>query len=178
MMRTLAALSVFAASLFAQRNVSPDNMYHRVYAVVPMVGAGTPADPRRPMLVPIPVPSQIKATARPDLLGFQMQPSDDGKFALVEFVFQNPVAYHNFLAKAVATPGIGVTIPALPVICADGSNLKALTANIAALKNAFESSVPGMRLFERGKVSQAAVLAQFRAHKANYAFGGSSVRPQ
>src|SRR5580704_5171967 len=102
MIRTLAALSVFAVTLAAQRNVPPGNMYHRVWAVLPLVGSGAPGDPIRPMLVPPPptpgqqapteatqsqaAPDQQAAIQRPDLLGFQMQLSDDGKFALVEFV--------------------------------------------------------------------------------------------
>jgi hypothetical protein len=178
MIRKLAALSVFAATLFAQRNVSPENMYHRVYAVVPMVGAGTSADPQRPMLVPLAGSRQTETGGRPDLLGYQMQLSDDGKFALVEFVFQSPISYHNFLVKAAATSSLGLAAPALPAISSDGSNLKALISNVAALKSFFESSVPGMKLMERGKVSQADILSAFSAHKANYTFGGNSVRPQ
>jgi hypothetical protein len=41
MIRKLAALSVFAGTLFAQRSVPPEYMYHHVYAVLPLVGAGT-----------------------------------------------------------------------------------------------------------------------------------------
>lgn len=175
MTRTLAALSVFAVSLFAQRNVAPGNMYHRVYAVVPMIGSGTEADPRRPMLVP--APDQKQTSERPDLLGFKMQLSDDGKFALVEFVFQNPVAYHNFLATAAASPQVGTKTVALSAISADGSDLKALNANLAIMKGALESSVPGLKLFERGKTSEAEVLGQFRTLKADFSFD-ASVRPQ
>ena len=176
MIRKLAALSVFTVSLFAQRNVSPGNMYHRVYAVVPMVGAGTQADPKRPMLVP--VPGQNTAGERPDLLGYQMQLSDNGQFALVEFVFQNPVAFHNFLVKAAGSPQVGARAAALSAVSADGSNLKGLNANLEALKGALESSAPGLKLFERGKSSEAQILTQFRAHKASFTFDGATVRPQ
>lgn len=177
MLRILTTLSVCALSLSAQRNVSPENLYHRVYAVVPMVGSGTPEDPKRPMLVP--APGQVSTSGeRPDLLGFRMQMSDNGNFALVEFVFQSPVAFHNFLAQAVASGKAGTTAPSLPAVAADGSDLKELNANVEALKDALEKAVPGLRLFERGKAAEALIRAQFQALKADFDFDGSSVRPQ
>lgn len=181
MIRTLVAISVFTGILFAQRSVPPEFMYHRVYAVVPLVGSGTADDPQRPMLVPAaPQPGQTEpqTSGPPELLGWQMQISDDGKFGLVEFTFQSPIAYQNFLAKAAVSPGSRVTAVALQPISADGSNLKSLAANTATLKAAFESSVPGMKLFERGKATEAEILAEFQKRKANFTFAGSSVRPQ
>jgi hypothetical protein len=183
MIRKLVVLGVFAATLFAQRSVPPEFMYHRVYAVVPLVGSGTPDDPQRPMLVPaVPPPSPVQAqpqtTTRPDLLGWQMQISDDGKFGLVEFIFQDPIAYQTFLANAAASPGSRVSAVALQAISADGSNLKSLAVNTAALRAAFESSVPGLKLFERGKATEAEILGEFQKRKANFTFTGSSVRPQ
>jgi hypothetical protein len=189
MIRILAALSVFTGMLFAQRSVPSEFMYHKVYAVVPLVGSGTPTDPQRPMLVPAaPQPGQVlqqptgqaqaQQSGPPDLLGWQMQISDDGKFGLVEFTFQSPIAYHNFLAKAAAEPGSRVSAVGLQAISADGSNLKALAGNTAALKAAFESSIPGLKLFERGKASEAEIVAEFQKRKANYTFAVSSGRPQ
>jgi len=107
-----------------------------------------------------------------------MQLSDDGKFALVEFVFHSPLAFHNFLAKAATSPSAGVAVPALQAISADGSNLRALAANTAVLKSVFESSVPGLKLFERGKTTPAEILLEFRKRKADYSFASGSVRPQ
>jgi hypothetical protein len=156
-------------------------MYHRVYAVVPLVGSGTPADPSRPMLVPAaPQPGQLQqqTSEPPELLGWQMQISDDGKFGLVEFVFQSPLAYQSFLAKAAASPGSPVRAVALQAISDNGSNLKSLAANTATLKAAFESAVPGMKLFERGKTTEAEVLTEFRKRKANFSLSSSTVRPQ
>ena len=84
MLRTLVTLSVFAGTLFGQRSVPAEYMYHRVWAVVPLVGSGGTGDPIRPMLVPLPSTAAQQPTAGPpDLLGYQMQVSDDGKFALV-----------------------------------------------------------------------------------------------
>jgi len=181
MIRALVALSVFSGMLFAQRSVPPEFMYHRVYAVVPLVGTGTPDDPQRPMLVPAaPQPGQLQpqTSEPPELLGWQMQISDDGKFGLVEFTFQSPIAYQSFLAKAAASPGSRVSAVGLQAISADGSNLKSLASNTAVLKAAFESSVPGLKLLERGKATEAEILAEFQKHKANFTFAAASGSPQ
>jgi len=181
MIRKLVVLGVFTGILFAQRSVPPEFMYHRVYAVVPLVGNGTPDDPSRPLLVPAtpgPGQPQLQASGPTELLGWQMQISDDGKFGLVEFVFQNPLAYQTFLAKAAALPGSTVRAVTLQAVSIDGSNLKSLAANTAALKAAFESSVPGLKLFERGKATEAEILAEFQKRKANFTFTSSSVTPQ
>jgi hypothetical protein len=133
------------------------------------------------MLVPAtPPPGQVQpqTSERPELLGWQMQMSDDGKFALVEFIFQSPLAYQSFLAKAAASPGSPARVVALQAVSANGSDLKSLAANTVALKNSFESSVPGLKLFERGKATEADILSEFRKRKANFTFEGSSVRPQ
>ena len=52
MPRHLIAIILSAGALVAQNRVAPGNMYHRIYAIVPLIGAGTPADPKRPMFVP------------------------------------------------------------------------------------------------------------------------------
>jgi len=70
-------------------------MYERLMAVVPIVGKGTLDDPRRPMYAP--APSAVPATSRAGILGFSYVPSDDGKFALVEFVAQNRTAFNAIL---------------------------------------------------------------------------------
>jgi hypothetical protein len=107
-----------------------------------------------------------------------MQLSDDGHFALVEFVFQNPVTFQSILAQEIAARGLAFQVGVLPAIAADGSDLRALAANTARLKVALEAAVPGLQLFERGKASDTAILAAFRARKANFTFGNSTVRPQ
>jgi hypothetical protein len=66
-----------------QRRVDPAAMYHRVYAVVPMVGTGTKDDPFRPMFIST---TPKPAADRTGILAYQMQASDDGRFALVELV--------------------------------------------------------------------------------------------
>jgi hypothetical protein len=66
-----------------QRSVDPAAMYHRVYAVVPMMGSGKKGDPFRPMFIPA---TPQAAAIHTGILSYQMQVSDDGKSALVEFV--------------------------------------------------------------------------------------------
>jgi hypothetical protein len=75
--------------LFAQRRVDGNNMYHRVWAVVPMVGAGTLSDPYRPKHVPA---APIAPGDRSGILGFAFTPTDDGKHAIVLFVAANRAA--------------------------------------------------------------------------------------
>lgn len=81
-------------SLFAQERVDPRNMYERVRAVVPLVGKGTPDDPKRPMYTP---ESSPDPTSRAGIIGFIWQTSDDGKFALIEFVAADRAAFNDIL---------------------------------------------------------------------------------
>jgi hypothetical protein len=82
--RSLAGLVCLGMgfSCFAQRSVPRHALHERVLVVVPMVGAGTYADPRRPLFAP--PPGQLR-TAK-GIHSFSYEVSDDGKFALVEFV--------------------------------------------------------------------------------------------
>ncbi|MGD1097746.1 MAG: hypothetical protein ABSB35_37880 [Bryobacteraceae bacterium] len=84
-------------------HVDPGSMYHRVFAIVPLVGAGTPTDPKRPMFAPL--PSEIKSD-HSGILAFQMQFSDDRKMALVEIVAANRAALSNILTAT--APGLAV----------------------------------------------------------------------
>jgi hypothetical protein len=86
-----------------QRRVDPASMYHRVYAVVPMIGTGTKADPFRPMLVPQSAPA---TGTRTGILAYQIQMSDDGKSALVEFVG----ATRNDLLPIISSTEAGVVL--------------------------------------------------------------------
>ena len=92
MLRAVAVLLISISALFAQNRVSPEMMYHRVWAIVPLIGKGTADDPRRPMFVPSPAEQaeKVKKGDRSEILGYSMQLSDDGKSALVEFVGATP----------------------------------------------------------------------------------------
>ncbi|MBK9171351.1 MAG: hypothetical protein IPM24_28390 [Bryobacterales bacterium] len=71
--------------------------------VVPMVGQGTAEDPRRPAFVPAPPRPGDAVAERTDLagiLGFTAIVSDDGRFALVEFVAEDPEAFRAIRTDA------------------------------------------------------------------------------
>lgn len=83
--------------------VDPTTMYYRIYAVVPLIGSGTAADPKRPMFAP--QATDFKSD-HSGLLGFQMQLSDDKTMALVEIVARN----RNVLLPAITSAATGVVI--------------------------------------------------------------------
>jgi hypothetical protein len=132
--------------------VASSGLYHRVYAIVPLIGSSKKGDPLRPMFVPAPptaatglagaqspVTSPFQPpSAQPNLISYQMQISDDGKFALVEFV--------------------GAT-----------------ARDLAPIVN---STAAGVRVFVRGKDPEAAILAAFQEYKKTFQFTMFSVRPQ
>jgi hypothetical protein len=91
-MRTCALLAILLASgLMGQHNrVDSRNTDHRVLCVVPMVGQGTPADPKRPQYAPWPPTPNASRTA---IVSYSHQVSDDGRFALVEFVARDRQAF-------------------------------------------------------------------------------------
>jgi hypothetical protein len=80
----LALVSVVCA----QHRVDPRNTYNRVIGVVPIIGSGTPADPKRPKYAPWP-PSQDPN----GIIAFTFQHSDDGQSAVFEFVARNRAAF-------------------------------------------------------------------------------------
>jgi hypothetical protein len=92
----VVCLLVSISAAIAQPQVYWLNRYERVLAIVPMVGNGTAADPQRPAYTPI-----LSVDAAPpttEFLGFVSIPSDDGKFALVEFVARSQSAFKVILA--------------------------------------------------------------------------------
>ena len=95
---SLVILSILfcAPSIWSQKRVDTRNTYERLLCVVPMVGAGTYEDPRRPAYAPAtPLPDQ--APSREGILAFAYQLSDDEQFALVEFVAVSRSAFRDIL---------------------------------------------------------------------------------
>jgi hypothetical protein len=84
--------------LYAQPRVDARNMYERVMAVVPLTGSGTFDDPKRPMYAPSPAQIQTATATRTGILAFTYVLSDDGMFALVEFVARDRAAFQAILA--------------------------------------------------------------------------------
>jgi hypothetical protein len=91
-------VTVTASATTARRDtvhrVDPGQMYHRVYARVPIVGTGTKGDPKRPMFAPVvpqtPPTGPAAAAVHTGILGYTMLISDDGNWALCEFVGATP----------------------------------------------------------------------------------------
>jgi hypothetical protein len=99
----LAAIAVIQSAR-SQPHVDAGLLRDRVLAVVPLVGKGTWDDPKRPMFAPI--PSQQAPTDRSGVIAYQHLMSDDGKFALVEFVFASHPALTQVLSAAAAAPNV------------------------------------------------------------------------
>ena len=190
MIRSLAAICVFASMVSAQnqgvinpQRVSPAMMYHRVYAVTPLIGGTSSSDPKRPMFIPVPVLPQKGGTVAPvsaplpgdrsGILGYQMQLSDDGRYALVEYVVANPATFQAIMQKEAAARSIAVptsmqlNAPASPTLAAPST-----------VQSALEAAVPGLKIFERGKATDSDILTEFRKYKTNYPFSSNTVRPQ
>jgi hypothetical protein len=82
------------------RKVDPRNTYQRIVAVVPMVGSGTAADPKRPMYAPAAASSPT--ASRSGIMAYSFQVSDDGQYALTEFVARERSAF----AAILGDPGV------------------------------------------------------------------------
>ncbi|MGH9428437.1 MAG: hypothetical protein ACRD2L_19295, partial [Terriglobia bacterium] len=95
----VCASFVLGQAAVAQQRADGRLGYERLVAVVPMVGAGTFEDPRRPAYVP--AARDLGKKPQPtDILAFTYQVSDDGQFALVEFVAGHPLAFKAILSES------------------------------------------------------------------------------
>jgi hypothetical protein len=94
MLRFVLVLLLLASAVPAQRRVDPKNTYQRVICVVPLIGAGTAQDPKRPQYAPWPL---SQARSQTDIIAYSQQLSDDGRFALVEFVARDRRAFQAIL---------------------------------------------------------------------------------
>src|SRR5437867_8109598 len=88
--RLVAGLLMLASFACAQHRVDSRNTYNRVICVVPLVGSGTPTDPKRSQYAPWPL---SRARSQTDIIAYSHQISDDGRFALVEFVARDRKAF-------------------------------------------------------------------------------------
>jgi hypothetical protein len=93
------AVALFAPA-FAQKPIGPRNTYERLICVVPMIGAGTAADPRRPMFVPLPeTQTEQSDHSTPAIVAFSSVVSDNGQYAVVEFVARDRSAFRAILSE-------------------------------------------------------------------------------
>jgi hypothetical protein len=77
--------------------IIPRNLYERILMIVPMTGSGKWDDPRRPLFAPA---HASAPTDRTGILGYSFQVSDDGKYALVEFVAHDKNAFQTLKSDA------------------------------------------------------------------------------
>lgn len=88
----------------AQRRVDARHTYERLICIVPMVGKGTYDDPRRPKYAPVAAAatasekSSDARAARAGIIAYHAIPSDDGQYALVEYVAVDRAAFAEILA--------------------------------------------------------------------------------
>lgn len=80
---------------WGQRRADSLQLYERVIAIVPMVGAGTYADPRRPLHAP--VLGRGVADRGDGIVGFSYQVSDDGRLAVMELAARDRSAFQALL---------------------------------------------------------------------------------
>jgi len=87
---------------------APTDPHEHIYAIVPIVGAGTVTDPKRPMFAPAqgvrsePADNAIAAsrTPRTGIIGYHAEISDDGKSAIVEFIAPSLNDFKEILATS------------------------------------------------------------------------------
>lgn len=92
----ILAFALVVCSLTAQHRVDSRQIHERLIAVVPMIGAGTFADPRRPLFTP----AQMAEPSSSGIIAFHAEVSDDGRYAVVEFVARDRAAFGQILADA------------------------------------------------------------------------------
>lgn len=94
MPKVLLAGALLGAICFAQHRVDPRNLYERVVLVVPFTGRGTYEDPRRPLFAPV---KPAHPSSETGIIAYSFQESDDGRFALVEYVARSRAAFTGML---------------------------------------------------------------------------------
>jgi len=97
-----------APIMLAQQRVDPRKTHERVLCVVPMVGSGTSDDPRRPQYAPL-SPTSGTAASSDGIIAFTFQISDDGNFALAEFVALSRDGSKDLFADR--NPNVNESIP-------------------------------------------------------------------
>jgi len=110
LLRLAAPFLVIATCLPAQHKVDTRQLYERLYCVVPMTGTGAWSDPKRPLYAPS--PAQMNPASRTGIIGYTHVLSDDGQFALVEFVARDAKAFDRILAGINGDLNVNVNVKA------------------------------------------------------------------
>ncbi len=96
----LLILSLFPAFAQQSRKTGLDAryMYERLICIVPVVGTGSPGDPRRPLYAPVP-PRAGSPALEDGIIAYNSLLSDDGRFALVELVARDRSAFEQIFKE-------------------------------------------------------------------------------
>ena len=103
--RMLAGVCLWTTLAFSGPHAGGGALYERLICVVPMVGAGTLEDPRRPLFAP--VAGQPSAAGKrskgfaepPAIVEYHSVLADDGETAIVEFVARDRAAFRQLRAS-------------------------------------------------------------------------------
>src|SRR5262249_16081540 len=98
--RASAILLLLSCLGWTQHRVDPRNTYQRLICVVPINnGTGSVADPKRPAYAPgAPVSAAARQAGQSRIIAYSQQISDDGHFALVEYIARDRSAFAPILA--------------------------------------------------------------------------------
>lgn len=107
-LRAVAGVCLCASFLFAASSRDRAGLYERIVCVVPMVGAGTVQDPKRPLFTR---PSDLgiadvtnqgspEKRKHSDIAAFQSVSTDDGQAAIVVFVAHRYSAFKPILSSS------------------------------------------------------------------------------
>ena len=102
LVRAAVGVCLWSSVGFSQSRSNVSAGHHRILCVVPMTGAGTVQDPRRPLWTPVaaqlhgrPKPNPLggyQATVDDSLLSYQSVLTDDGQSAIVMFTVSGQAA--------------------------------------------------------------------------------------
>lgn len=100
----LVCLSVLASRFCCGQHGSERTRGEHLIAVVPLIGAGTPGDPKRPMFIPNPADAAaaLASGRAPQITAFHFELTDDGQNAIVEFVASNRQSLGSILSAQAA----------------------------------------------------------------------------
>lgn len=89
--------TIATSPLATTKRVDARNTHERLIALVPMIGTGTLADPRRPAFTPAPR-KKGEQLPRTGIIAYSYVMADDGQHAIVEFVAMDRAAFASILA--------------------------------------------------------------------------------
>ncbi len=107
-LRVTAGVCLFAVLSWSSPHATSGPLYPTLICVVPLVGAGTLNDPRRPMFTPVaggppdelaPVKKSKGFAEAPQIVGYHSVLTDDGQHAIVEFIARDRAAFQPILKE-------------------------------------------------------------------------------